>query len=247
MKIPYRRNTFIVYLFVIVLLNLCFNTLGFSETKDTEKLEFSLRWRGIIGGKSTIGCQEIPLPDLKQKSYLFQAELKTVGLADFLFKIKNEYSTLVILDSKEILPVWWKVKQREKNYKYQEKTDFDELLKKEHGLQNPLSALCVLILEEWDIGDSIIIPVLTQKEIFPVKVQAVAEESLKIYGKTFDTILLDVDTKNVKTDITSTKIREFKIWLTNDDKKLPILMKANTSVGSITVLLDNREELLKAN
>jgi hypothetical protein len=215
------------------------------ENKNTENLELSLRWRGLIGGISTIDSQEIPLPGLEQKSYLFQAELKTVGLADFLFKIKNEYSTLVISDSEKILSVWWKVEQREKNYKYEEKTDFQELLNKDPGLQNPLSALFLIRSKEWGIGDNIIIPVLIQKKIYPIKVQAVSKESLKIYGKNFDTILIDVALEDVNPGISSAEIREFKIWLTDDDKKLPILMKADTSVGPITVLLDNREQLLK--
>lgn len=215
------------------------------ENKNTENLELSLRWRGFIGGISTIDSQEIPLPGLEQKSFLFKAELKTVGLADVFFKIKNEYSTLVMMDSEEILPIWWKVKQREKNYKYEEETDFGELLKKDPGLQNPLSALFFIRSKEWEIGDNIIIPVLIQKKIYHIKVTALSKEPLKIYGKTFDTILVDIAVEDVSVGISSAKIREFKIWLTNDDKKLPVFMKADTSVGPITVLLDNREELLK--
>ncbi len=215
------------------------------ENKNTEKLELSLRWRGLIGGKSTIDSREVPLPGLEQKSYLLQAQLKTVGLADVLFKIKNEYSTLVISGSEEISPVWWEVKQREKNYKYEEKTDFQELLNKDPGLQNPLSALFFIRSKEWEIGDNIIIPVLIQQKIYPVKVAALSKEPLKIYGKTYNTILIDVAVADVNLGISSAKIKEFKIWLTNDDKKLPVLMKADTSIGPITVLLDNREALLK--
>ncbi|MDD5454353.1 MAG: hypothetical protein PHW62_02490, partial [Candidatus Ratteibacteria bacterium] len=120
-------------LLVVIFLILLVALSAFAE-ENTEKLELSLRWRGLIGGLSTISSKEIPLPHSGQKSYLFNAELKTVGLADFLFKIKNEYSTLVICDSTEILPIWWKVKQREKNYKYEEKTDFTELPDKEPNL-----------------------------------------------------------------------------------------------------------------
>ncbi|MBU0534187.1 MAG: DUF3108 domain-containing protein [Candidatus Omnitrophica bacterium] len=214
-------------------------------SKDTEKLEFSLRWNGIIGGKSTIDFEKIPLPDLEQKSYFFQSQLKTVGLADIFFRIRNEYSTLAILDSKEILPIWWEVKQQEKNYKYEEKTDFVELLAKEPGLQNPLSALFLIRLKKWEVSESVIVPVLVQKKIYPIKVQAVSKEPLKIYGKTFDTIVIDVATQDVTLGISSTKISDIKIWLTDDERKLPILMKANTAVGPITVLLDNREELLE--
>jgi hypothetical protein len=226
---------------IIILLSLGAVLTIAEENKNPEKLKFSLRWRGIIGGQSTIDSKEV----LNQKSYFLGAELKTVGLADVFFKIKNEYSTLIILDSEETLPIWWKVKQREKNYKYEEKTDFEELLKKDPGLQNPLSALFMIRSRKWETGDSFVVPVLIQKKIYPIKVHAVSKETLKIYGKTFDTILIDVAVENVEVGISSAKITEFKMWLTDDNKKLPILMKADTSVGTITVLLDNREELLK--
>jgi len=219
--------------------------LSVNAEVGTEKLELSLRWRGIVGGKSIINSKEILMSDFGQNAYLFEAELKTVALADILFKIKNEYSTLVINDSGYILPIWWKVKQREKKYKYEEKTDFAELPENEANLQNPLSALFFLRLQDWEVGKSVTVPVLERKKVYPVKVTALSKESLKIYGKTFDTILLDVAISSVDLGISSAKIKEFKIWLTNDDKKFPILMKAETSVGPITVLLDNRKDLMK--
>jgi hypothetical protein len=76
-------------------------------------------------------------------------------------------------------------------------------------------------------------------------VEAISKEPLNIYGKIFNTILIDVAVEDVKMDISSAKIKDFKIWLSDDDKKLPILMKANTSVGVVTVLLDNRKEFFK--
>lgn len=217
------------------------------ENNTPEKLELSLRWRGLIGGKSIIDCQKVPLTDLEQKFYLLQAQLKTVGVADFLFKIRNEYSSLLICDSGEIFPIWWKAKQQEQSYKYEEKTDFAELSDKEPNLQSPLSALFFIRSREWEVGKSIMVPLLVQKKVYPVKVTALSKEPLKIYGKTYNTILIDVAVADVNLGISSAKIREFKIWLTNDDKKFPILMEAETSIGPITVLLDNREKLLKEN
>ncbi len=189
---------------------------------DGEKLEFSLRWMGIIGGKSTIEIKEESLPHSEKNSYLVNATLRTVGLADIPFRIRDEFSSLVILSSKEVLPVRWEVIQKEKNYKYEEKTDFNELLKKEPQLQNPLSSLCLLRLKDWKVGDNITVPVLVHKKIYPIKVKAVSKEPLKIYGKTFNTILLDVAVEDVGEGIVSSaKLKDFKIWFTDDEKKLP--------------------------
>lgn len=53
--------------------------------------------------------------------------------------------------------------------------------------------------------------------------------------------------ENEGVEISSAKLKDLKIWLTDDDKRLPIFMKANTSAGVVMVLLDNRKELLKEN
>ena len=210
--------------------------------QNGEKLEFSLKWMGIIGGKSTI---EIKQESSGKNSCLLNATLRTVGLADIPFKIRDEFASLVIINSKEVLPVWWEVIQKEKNYKYKEKTDFNEMLKKEPKLQNPLSALCLLRLKDWEVGDSITVPISVHKKDYPVKVKAVSKEPLNIYGHIFNTILLDVAVESVGVEISSAKLKNFKIWITDDKEKLPIFMKADTSAGVITVLLDNREEFLK--
>ena len=240
----------------VALLFLCINTILLADNlprlaedgdsrrafQDGEKLEFSLRWMGMIGGKSTIEIKEESLPNSEKNSYALNATLRTVGLADIPFRIRDEFSSLVILNSKEVLPVWWEVTLKEKNYQYEEKTDFKELLNKEPNLQNPLSSLCLLRLKDWKVGDNITVPVLVRKKIYPIKVKAVSKEPLKIYDKSFNTVLLDIAVENVKVDISSAKLKDFKIWLTDDERKLPIFMKANTSAGVVTVLLDNREE-----
>ncbi len=231
-----------------ILFVLCINTILFADNlpfRDGEKLEFSLRWMGMIGGKSTIEVKEELLPDSKKNSYLLNASLRTVGLADIFFRIRDEFSSLMILNSKRVLPVWWEVVQKEKNYKYQGKTDFNEMLKKDPQIQNPLSSLCLLRSKDWQMEESITVPVFVHGKIYPIKVQVVSKEPCKIYCKTFDTILLNVAVEGAGVEISSTKLKNLKIWLTDDEKKLPIFMKADTSAGIITVLLDNRKEFYK--
>lgn len=210
--------------------------------QDGEKLEFSLKWMGIIGGKSTI---EIKQESSGKNSYLLNATLRTVGLADIPFKIRDEFASIVIINSEEVLPVRWEATLKEKNYKYQEQTDFNGMLRKEPELQDPLSVLCLLRLKDWEVGEIITIPISVHKKNYPVKVKAVSKEPLNIYGHIFNTILLDVAVESIGVEISSAKLKNFKIWLTDDNKKLPIFMKADTSAGVITVLLDNRKEFFK--
>ena len=216
-----------------------------SGSEETEKLIFSLRWMGVVGGKSTIEIKKTHLDNSTENSYLLDAELRTVGFADMLFRIRDEFSSLAACSLQQVAPVWWQVTLKEKNYDYKEKTEFSELLKKTPDLQSPLSALCLIRLKNWKIGEEIIVPVLSRKKISNVKVKAVSKEDLKIYNKNFDTVLLDISVEGKGVEISSTKLKDLKIWLTDDDKKLPVFMKAETSAGVVTVLLDNRKEFYK--
>ena len=88
------------------------NTALFAEElpfQDGEELEFSLKWMGFIGGKSTIKVEkEAPLnQDQENEYYLLKATLKTVGLADIFFKVRDQFNSLVTLNSQRISPIWW--------------------------------------------------------------------------------------------------------------------------------------------
>lgn len=212
--------------------------------KDGEKLELSLKWMGLVGGRSTIEVKEKSGVEEKE-SYLLTAGLRTAGLADVLFKIRDKFSSKVIVDSNKISPMWWDVVKKEKNYEYKKKTDFTDMLKNEPNIQNPLSALFLFRMEQWETGDSITIPVFIHKKTYPIKVTVISRESLAIYGENFDTILIDVAVETTGIEISSAKLKDFKIWLTDDEKRLPIFIKAATSIGTINVILDNREDFYK--
>ena len=243
-----KNKLFLSGIVVVLLLNS--STLmnaGDLPFKDTQKLVFYLRWMGIVGGKSTIEIKREALDSPAGDSYLLNAELRTVAFADMVFRIRDEFSSLVTCTSQRVIPVWWQITLKEKGYEYKEKTEFSELLKETPDLQSPLSAFCLLRLKDWQIGEEIIVPVLSRKKISPIKVRAVSKEELKIYGKIFNTVLLDVSVEGGGVEISSTKLKDLKIWLTDDDKRLPIFMKANTSAGLITVLLNNRRDFYKEN
>lgn len=175
------RNKFFLFSIVILFFlngNTSINAkdLSFGET---EKLIFSLRWMGIIGGKSTIEIKKEPFPNSAENVYLLDAELRTVGFADMVFRIRDEFSSLVTFDLQQVLPVWWEVTLKEKNYKYEEKTEFSEMLKENPDLQSPLSALCLLRLRNWEVGGNITVPVLVRKKNLSYKSSSGFKRTLK--------------------------------------------------------------------
>jgi hypothetical protein len=228
--------------------------------KDGEKLELSLKWMGIVGGRSTIEVNPAPRAlergftggGVKEKSgvgekesYILTAGLRTAGLADILFKIRDKFASEVMIDSDKISPSWWDVVKKEKNYEYQKKTVFANMLKDEPDIQNPLSALFLFRMQEWQAGDSITVPVFMHEKVYPIKVTAVSKEPLSIYGEEFNTTLIDVAVETTGVEVSSAELRDFKIWLTDDEKRLPIFIKADTSIGTVNVILDNREDFYK--
>lgn len=219
--------------------------------QDREKLEFSLRWFGFIGGKSVIEASPVRnmlqgnSEDNSAKSYLLKATLRTVAVADIPFRVRDEFSSLITVESGELIPQWYEVSQKEKNYQYQKKIDYSEMEQRQKGLQNPLSALYFLRMRDLKCRQIVEVPVHTHGKTYPVKIEVLSYEKLKIYGDTFDTIVVGISLGNKKVKVSSVDITDLKIWLSNDKMKLPLLMKADTSIGPITVLLDNRKEFFR--
>ena len=217
-------------------------TAGELPFKDKERLEFSLKWIGLVGGRAVIELKRQPSEDTKERRYLIKAVLRTVAFADVLFKVRDEFSSIVTVNSQNFNPEWYEVSQKEKDYRYQKKIDYTRIEEKEPDLQNPLSALFFLRLKELKVGEVMTVPVHTHGKIYHVKVSTISREPLKIYGKTFQTILVDVSLEGEKLKMSSIQIPGLKIWFSDDKNRIPLFMKANTSIGPITVLLTNRGE-----
>lgn len=102
------------------------------------------------------------------------------------------------------------------------------------SVQDVLSSLYYVRSHELVPGREIILDVNT-KENWPLVVRVIKKETVKTPAGRFDAVLVEPAIR--KEGIFIQKGRRLQIWLTDDEKKVPVLMKVEVFFGHITARL----------
>lgn len=228
---------------------------GSSETSlpfaPGEKLLYDVKWLGIVGGKASIEVKE--LKDYQKKEvYQIYSRIRTVGPLSLILKVKDEIISL--LDREKICSLRTEVHLREGRYRSDRVITYDQEKhkafsgKKEFNIpprvQDPFTSLFYLRTQTLTPGTKISIPVHTSGKNYTVEVKIQRKERIRIYDKRYKAILVEPVIKSVKLGTKAMeKMKYLKIWLTDDEKKIPLLIKTKVALGSLTAVLTNREGL----
>jgi hypothetical protein len=104
-------------------------------------------------------------------------------------------------------------------------------------VQDPLSALYYLRTRSLRVGDSLIIPTNSNKKNFSLEVKTLRRERIKTPFGTHSTVVVE---SLPKLGGLFHHRGRMKIWLTDDERKIPVLIKSSTPIGVITAILISR-------
>ena len=211
-----------------------------------EKLVFDLTWTGIKAGTAT---QEI----IEEKDSM--RVVSTARSADWIsvfFPVEDRVESVLTKVPPPLLglPKNYRIKTREGNHRKDKEIVFDHEkgkavyinhLGKEKlelaingNTYDAYSSFYYLRTLNLEVGKSVYVSILDNKELWNVEVQVLKKEKLK-------TILGEVNTILIKPLIKSEGIFERKgeiyIWLTDDARRIPVKMKTKVAIGSITATL----------
>jgi len=247
------KNIFFIIFFI--------SFFTFSQNRSTafqngEFLKYKVSYGLINAGFATLQIDEIE----KNSKTLFHVDGKgwTVGVLDFFFRIEDNYQTY--FDKKTLQPQHFIRKINEGGYTKNKEIFFDyqnhQAIVKDHKnnteksffIQNNVNdMLSVLyLLRSMNLKD------LKQNEIFSINMffdEKMININLEYKGKD----IINTKFGKVKTIVIKPQVevgRIFKenesvtIWLSDDDNKIPIRIKANVLVGSIKAELFEHKELV---
>lgn len=239
------RPALLVGLFVLTSVCLCSVTAA-NAFGIPEKLVFDLTWTGIKAGTAT---QEILRAggDIRIISTARSADWVTV-----FFPVEDRIESVLkgTNPNRLGLPVSYTMKIREGKHRRDKETLFDHGSKVAHYKDNlkgerleiPIAATTVDTLSSFyfvrsmklEVGKSVFISVLDNKKLWDVEVAVLRKEKIKTKLGTFDTIV-------VKPNLQSEGILDTRgdmlIWLTDDQRRLPVKMKTKVKIGSVTATL----------
>jgi hypothetical protein len=216
-----------------------------------EKLVFELKWAIVPAGEATLQVLPIKKAD-GNDIFHFALSAKTNKFLDNIYKVRDRIDAYT--DTQMTHSLYYSKKQREGKTKknvhvkfYWDKNEavYNDILKGKKrkpisllpGAFDPLSIFYFarslpmkthMVLER---------PVTDGKKCVVGKTTIVKRETIKVKAGTFDTFLIVPELKHVGGVFKKSENAKIELWITADEKKIPIKLMSKVVVGSFSAEL----------
>jgi len=206
-----------------------------------ETLTYDVSWSNIVkAGTAVMEVKQETTPDHREL-LRFIVTSHTIGILGKLYPLGDTIQS--VFDPQIMQSLSYslkaihgeKIRRRELVFDHEQKTvvskvndDPPETMTIPDQVQDSLSALYYLRTRE-DLagGNSITFAICDRGETWPVEVQALGKEKVKTRIGEFSTIKVKAQRGIFMSD------GEIFIWLTDDSRKIPVLIKSTVSIGSL--------------
>lgn len=229
--------------------NISFENSDKSSFKEGEWMKFRIHYGFVNAGYATLRLKQTN----RYGKPLYHAVGKgwTVGAASIFFRIKDNYESYFTMDT--IKPIRFKRRVDEGGYIIRRDLVFDHVSKKvsiddlEDNLKSEISigdvqdlVSAFYHLRNYDLskiseGDELLVNLFFDGETYPFKLKFVKREIIPTkFGK--------IRTWHIKPLVQKGRVFEgqesLTIWISDDDNKIPIRIKASLAVGSLKADLE---------
>ncbi len=232
---------------LIYILIFLIGTNIFSQAfEDGEKLKFRLSYSNFLtAGFATMNVKK----EIKNGKDAFHitGKGKTTGMISWFFKVKDKYETHFFKDTN--LPYYFKRKVNEGGYIkdkeivfYQDENNalvIDNKRKTKKNYETPgdvqdlLSALYYMRnqdISDFTIGKEIVLKIFMDEETIDMKLRFLGRETIKT---TFGKIKAAKFRPIVQAGRVFKEKESVTVWVSDDENKIPLRIKASLSVGSL--------------
>ena len=210
-----------------------------------EKIVFELTWFGINAGWATLEVKERLNYDGKEVIRIVSTAQSNKFVSVF-YSVDDRTETFI--DPLERYPYRFTIRQREGRYRSDKETIFDQENNKavfiKDGksqvfdvfpkVQDALSSFYYLRTLELKVGNPVYIKIFDNGKNYEAKVEILRKEKIDTPIGSFNTICVK---PMLKTEGIFQRKGDVYIWLTDDDRKMPVMMKSSVKVGDITAMI----------
>ena len=215
-----------------------------------EKIKYSVRWEKINAGKANFRVLDLTTINGK-KAYHFILEIESNKYIDIFYKIRDKHEGFVNLDFTRSL-LYRKIKTGKDKRDVKVLFDWDKktaLYSKSGGKRDPikipastfdpLSAFYKMRTFKFYTGQNLSFPVTNGKKHFIQKATVIKKETITISSGTYNTYQLDLAVNHFSGVFKKSENPTVKLWVTADNKKIPVRIKIKVFIGSIIFDLDS--------
>ncbi len=215
-----------------------------------ERMEFVLKWAGFAVADATLTVEE-SFGSNGETIYRIISTARSRSVIDSLYKVRNRYESHI--NPEDGLPVKYIAQSREREKKKDRVYLFDQennivrrMEKREGGettseifeipefTYDTISSLYAMRDREARIGESLLLNVFNNRKNYELVIDILKEEEITVSAGRFSTIKVQ---PKLKSEGAARKKGELFIWVTNDERHIPVLMKSKVKVGSFTLEL----------
>ena len=186
--------------------------------------------------------------------YKITSRTSSYRFFDPFFKVRDEITTY--LDTNTLQPIKVRKKLREGSYSYDYSIDFNpdsmsavsqspngtRLVKIPEFTLDVLSAMYYMRTLDLKIGRTVTVTVLDNDKLYPLDIKTVRRERISTSAGTFDCLVIIPELKSGGLFKNEGRITA---WVTDDHRKIPVLMKSKALIGDIIVELQKAEGLVE--
>lgn len=202
-----------------------------------EKLRFTIKWGIITAGYATLEVRNVI--DLGEyKAYEIVSEARSNSFFDIFYKVRDRVKSYI--DKDGIYSWRFEKHLREGKYHHDEVIIYDQekhfadfngkVLEIPEYVNDILSAFYYVRTQKLIVGQELRIPVNAGDKNYELIVKVLEKTRIKISKGKFDVILVE---PLVKYEGIFQHKGKLLIWLTDDERKIPVLMRSKIAVGSI--------------
>jgi hypothetical protein len=212
-----------------------------------EQLTYRISWSNVFSaGTATMEVRQERTADGRE-ALRFVSRARSLGIVDAFYRVDDMVQSL--FDPRAMVPLSYSMRQRHgKRKKHRDltfdhaqgrvvyhKDGFEDIAEIPGDAQDALSSLYVLRSREtFTTSQPVIINVHDSGKTWAVEIHVLGRERVKVPAGEFDTIKIKTYPKYEGVFMHK---GEIFIWLTDDRRRVPVLMKSTITIGSIMASL----------
>ena len=225
---------------------------GNTPFREGEDFVYRIHWGAVTGGYSTLSVQNIDYLE-GRPAYHLVSEAHSTGFVDTFYHVEDRNEAW--LDTQGPRSLRYEKKIREGKYRVHEVVTLDQTLhqfhEKEYRLdkdtfeekngQIPPNVLDVLGSLYYmrslplEVGKSYTIDVHSGDKTWPLVVKVKKHERVKVKAGKFDCLLVEPELRD--RGIFIAKGKKLEVWLTTDERHMPVKMRAEIFIGHVSAEL----------
>ena len=210
--------------------------------KIGEYFQFSIDWNGLNGGNSLMQVQNIQRLD-GRRVYRIVTKAESNSFVTKFYKVRDRAESYI--DAESLYTRRFVKHLREGGYKKDIDVRFDQEARKAEyddgarldvpaRVHDVLSAFYYVRTQPLPDGATLLVPTHDNKKSYDMEVKVHKRERIQVPAGTFDCVLVE---PMLKSEGVFKSKGSILVWLSDDERRIPVLVRTKVPVGSISVSL----------